>query len=333
MITTPNDRKASRRAGRTRLTSSQAASLLEVHESSIKRWCNQGALPFSKTAGGHRRITLEALDSFSRQKQLTFPFASFQRDKYALCEALLHYQQHDNLALFLDLAAQRFLSLESAYVPALLMQLYRDSVPLVSLLEEVVCHLMHALGAAWQAGSIGVGEEHILTQVMLDALHALRVESQATKRADWDPDRLALVCSAEGSRHEIGAFCVRLLLEAHGWNVLYLGNDAPFSEVATLQQERRAKLVCISFVPPLQEADLRRAFKIFAEFAQDHTPYHLVVGGSALDEQDLSSFVASSQSSDNFRQTLHPFKNLYSFLNWLDQMGFSQEPSPLRLSG
>lgn len=38
-----------------------------VSESSIKRWCDQGTLPASRTPGGHRRIAIEAAVAFARQ--------------------------------------------------------------------------------------------------------------------------------------------------------------------------------------------------------------------------------------------------------------------------
>src|SRR6187549_3486938 len=53
----------------TLLTSSQAAGLLEVHESSVKRWTNEGALRPIKTKGGHRRISLPGLIEFARAER------------------------------------------------------------------------------------------------------------------------------------------------------------------------------------------------------------------------------------------------------------------------
>ena len=52
------------------LTTSQAASLLQVHESSVKRWSNAGRVAPAKTTGGHRRITLSALLELAKEQLL-----------------------------------------------------------------------------------------------------------------------------------------------------------------------------------------------------------------------------------------------------------------------
>lgn len=55
----------------------QVAAVLQASESSVKRWCDQGAIATVRTVGGHRKITLDALQEFLRinQRQLPDPRA------------------------------------------------------------------------------------------------------------------------------------------------------------------------------------------------------------------------------------------------------------------
>jgi len=46
------------------LTTQAAAKYLNVGTTSIKRWADEGLLPCEKTAGGHRRFNIAALDRF-----------------------------------------------------------------------------------------------------------------------------------------------------------------------------------------------------------------------------------------------------------------------------
>lgn len=57
-----------------------------VSESSVKRWCDQGLIPVIKTAGGHRRLSLDAAIEFLSQSHpearlefLGLPCAQWQR--------------------------------------------------------------------------------------------------------------------------------------------------------------------------------------------------------------------------------------------------------------
>ena len=50
-------------------SSKQVADALQVSESSVKRWCDQGLIPMIRTAGGHRRITLEELLRFVAESE------------------------------------------------------------------------------------------------------------------------------------------------------------------------------------------------------------------------------------------------------------------------
>ena len=49
------------------LTPKQVARALGVSESSVKRWCDQGAVPTQYTRGGHRRIALASVVEMVRQ--------------------------------------------------------------------------------------------------------------------------------------------------------------------------------------------------------------------------------------------------------------------------
>ena len=51
----------------------QVASALHASESSVKRWCDQGAIMTVRTVGGHRRITLDALQNFLRSSNRALP--------------------------------------------------------------------------------------------------------------------------------------------------------------------------------------------------------------------------------------------------------------------
>jgi excisionase family DNA binding protein len=52
------------------VTTRQAAQALGVSEASLKRWCDQGLLPSVRTPGGHRRLPLDGVVQFIRERRL-----------------------------------------------------------------------------------------------------------------------------------------------------------------------------------------------------------------------------------------------------------------------
>lgn len=51
------------------LTLKQAAEQLGVHVSTLRRWADNGSIPFMRTPGGHRRFALKDVDQFARGRQ------------------------------------------------------------------------------------------------------------------------------------------------------------------------------------------------------------------------------------------------------------------------
>ena len=52
----------------TLLTTTEAAEAAAVAPSTIKRWADQGVLPFLRTAGGHRRFERVAIEQLLREQ-------------------------------------------------------------------------------------------------------------------------------------------------------------------------------------------------------------------------------------------------------------------------
>lgn len=280
------------------LTSTQAAGLLEVHPSTVKRWCNDGELPYDTTSGGHRRIRLSDAVTFARAKNIVTvltPFHPYEPHVWtALCEA-------DEAGSF-----QRLHSLAMGWVHrgrlrrvARLFDALADtpSVPLIRFLDEAVRGLMIDVGRAWHEGRLRAGEEHMVSQVMTEVLLRLREREQQGRDPESPPVGLALVGSAEGNQHHLGSLSVRILLERRGWEVLYLGPDVPLEDFAMIQRRRGAGLVCVSLAAPANLGDVSRTVGLLGEFYDHGRPYALALGG-AVPEADGSSVLESLPFDD-----------------------------------
>jgi len=270
------------------LTTSETASLLEVHPSTVKRWCNDGELASMKTEGGHRRIPLEDAVAFATARGMSTVLSPFHPYEPHVWTALRDVREKSSFKRLEALAMGWIARGQLRRVGDLFDALGRDpAVDICSLCDEGVRGVMYAVGQEWAQGRLRAGEEHMVSQVMVEVLLKLRSSEGFRPSAVTGDDRpVAVVGTLEGNQHHLGSLCVRLLLESLGWQVHYLGPDVPVEDFGVIQRGRRATLVCISLRPPASGGDVVRAVRLLAEIYESSAPYAVAFGGASLSQAD-----------------------------------------------
>lgn len=265
------------------LTSSETAELLNVHPSTVKRWCNDGLLVFDTTDGGHRRILLDEAVAFSKRqgiRTVLTPFAPYEPHAWGALSAAI---QEGSFRPLHTLALGWALRGDTRRVEQLYTALGRsDEIGFSIFCDEAIRGLMERVGQAWIDGRLRVGDEHVISQVMIDVLIRLRQE-----RFDdaYDPytngsARDAVVGTLEGNHHHLGSLCIRFLLERLGWRVHYLGPDVPAEDFGLIQKGREAELMCISLGPDHSVGDVAHTVTLLGSMYDRSRPYSLVFGGA-----------------------------------------------------
>lgn len=266
---------------RAKLTSTEAAELLDVHPSTVKRWCDGGELESDQTPGGHRRIRIDHAVEFARRRGIRTvltPFHPYEPHVWTALRAAMEDDSFEPLhALALQWARRGdFERLEQLYIA-----LGRaGSLPFVDFCDRAVRGLMTSVGDEWQDGKLRVGDEHMVSQAITGALVTLRREW--IDRPSGHPRGrrpTAVVGTMEGNQHQLGSLCVRLVLEQKGWEVFYPGADVPVEDFGAIQRSREASLVCISLPPSGSIGDVSRTLGILGEFYDRARPYSVLFGG------------------------------------------------------
>lgn len=283
------------------MTTSQVAELLDVHPSTVKRWCNDGDLAFDKTEGGHRRIHLSDVLDLTRERGIRTmldPFTPYEAHVWTAVTEAAETGSFDKvhaLALgWLDrgrIQRMGWLFREIGRHPR---------IPFEEFADRCIRGFMIRIGDLWRSGQLRSGEEHMTTEMLVETLLRLRDEGidasgESAARENGDgrhrpaphlrdagasADRVAVVGAMEGDRHHLASLCLRIMLERRGWHVFYLGADVPVEDFAAIQGQHAASLVCVSFAPPNTGADMRRCVRILSEFYDPGAPWSLVMGGS-----------------------------------------------------
>lgn len=111
----------------------------------------------------------------------------------------------------------------------------------VGFLADVLAPLLAEIGSEWNAGQIGIAEEHAATATISQLLGRLVRDLELPEAQP----RL-LLATPQGERHSLGALMAAAVAAHDGWRVTWLGADLPAAEIATAARQGRAHVVALS---------------------------------------------------------------------------------------
>jgi methanogenic corrinoid protein MtbC1 len=140
-----------------------------------------------------------------------------------------------------------------------------------SFLLFMVTPLMRKIGELWADGDIGVGQEHLATEIVKGTLYTVR------KQAGFNLEGPKVIIATPPScLHEFGANIAGILASNQGWNPVYLGPNIPYEELmeAAHRVQPQAILLAIqTILNPDHASDIEQGI---AELSKLH---NIWVGG------------------------------------------------------
>ncbi|NQW04988.1 MAG: helix-turn-helix domain-containing protein [Acidobacteria bacterium] len=242
------------------LTTTEAAKLAAVAPSTIKRWADEGILPFSRTAGGHRRFERFAIEEYVRGQARASSGDASPSDSWI--RVLTHGQRYDIDSRLLEARGR-------------LGGWFRVADEIGGVLAE--------MGRRWVSGQLTIAEEHVASDALLRSL---------TRIGDTLPVRLggkrSLIVCAGDDDHTLGLSLAELCLREVGVSPVWLGRRTPVAEVSRLVGEGDVDLVVVSASVALtNQADLAQLADDLGAACRAHN-VRLVLGGNGAWPETLS---------------------------------------------
>jgi MerR family transcriptional regulator, light-induced transcriptional regulator len=253
------------------LTPKQVAQAINVSESSLKRWCDQGLMTAVRTAGGHRRLALDEVIQFLRQsghplvrpELLGLPSNTGQA---AIVAERAREQVRDALVDGDEQQCRR-----------LVFDLYLAGLSACEICDRVLALAFHDIGIRWEGGEVTVYRERRACEIAFKMLHELRM----VVRAPVPESPVAVGGTLSCDPYQLPNSMIELVLRELGWQATSLGTGLPAGTIGEAVRDSRPRMLWLS----VSYIDSVPAF--LRDYAQLHSlaleaGAAVVVGGRAL---------------------------------------------------
>lgn len=258
------------------LSPKELAGALGVSESSIKRWADDGRIRATRTAGGHRRISMPEVIRFVRESRspVVRPEILGIRDLLARPPAGPTFDAEEEL--------HRYLSEGRApEARGLLLSLFLEGRSVATIIDGPLRAAMARIGERWLHGAGGIFVEHRATDIGIQAVQQIRLLLSTA------PDAVrALGGAPAGDPYLLPSLATATVLAADGFAPINLGPDTPLDAFESACDELRPRLVWMSVSVTSAPRELARFVAALLGGIEERGA-SLVIGGSRVGALDL----------------------------------------------
>ncbi len=256
-----------------------AANILGVNVSTIKRWTEEGKLECIKTAGGHRKFLMQHLADFLKTyKKDKSKVNLFPVEDDADLE-ISHHILKKNYNHLINYIHDQALSGQRAQVQKALNGMYLGQYPLYLIYDKIITPILWRIGDMWESGEHTIIEEHFVTQTIRDAIVRLQgiiIHLPSQKRGK----AFCLIMSQE--LHDIALKMVDQILELKGYLVLNSGQMSPSLNIEKVFEKYQPDQVYISSTVVQDENFVQAEFDKICYISEKHNA-DVYVGGRGFE--------------------------------------------------
>jgi methanogenic corrinoid protein MtbC1 len=268
-----------------------------VSESSLKRWCDRGLIPSQRTAGGHRRLAVQDVVSYSRAsgQQLARP--------ELLGLPVANRRSADSLSKEMGRLKESLTQGNAEKCCETLVGLYARGYRVSEICDLVIAPACREIGHQWKCGEIQVYQERRACELCLQMLAEVsRLVPPIKGRAP-----IAIGGSPEGDPYCLPTRMVELVLREQGWKSQSLGSSLPLETLLVAVNDLQPDLLWISVSHLSDRERFLADYRTLFDQVKDRVA--VVVGGQALDESlrrqmEYAAYCDNLQHLENFVKIL-----------------------------
>ena len=258
--------------------SHDAAKILGVNVSTIKRWTDEGKLKCIQSVGGHRKFMMSHFAEFLEKNNKKISKVNvFPIEGDSDLEIGHHILKGNFEYLTEYVLEQAFLSNRDR-VQYVMNGLYIGQYPLYEIYDNLVTHVLYNIGELWEQNIKSVTEEHIATQTIRDSI----VRLQGIIRIPKQKIGKALCLNLSTELHDIALKMVDHILEVKGYSVLFSGQITPTIKIENVFRAFNPERVFISSTMVENPENTQNEFDEICQLSSKYNA-DIYIGGQGFD--------------------------------------------------
>tara|TARA_B100001146_G_scaffold223862_1_gene239681 strand:+ start:254 stop:1114 length:861 start_codon:yes stop_codon:yes gene_type:complete len=279
------------------LNSKEVAMIMGVHVSTVKRWTDAGKLPCYQTPGGHRKFILRHINEFLAKNKKKSKKVNIVELEGIKDRKLIQNIDHGEYEKLLPVFIKQALNADGNRLKTTLTGLYMKQYLLHEIYDALVMPVLESIGDMWANNDISVAEEHLASNTIRNAVHAL---GETLERKDYKDNSYTLSLALSGDEHDLPLIMIKQILEIKGIPVINCGRNTPANSIKRLLKKFQPDKIIVSLTyiedKKLTKQELDDLLKIAS-----NTHAKIYVGGAGIqyiDGQQLKNVQLLHSMSD-----------------------------------
>ncbi|WP_437203879.1 helix-turn-helix domain-containing protein [Planctomicrobium sp. SH664] len=254
------------------VTPKQVAQAIDVSESSLKRWCDQGLIPSVRTAGGHRRLPVNGVLTFLRK----FGYEIRHPELLGLPPATLGghvrkvVEQRDRLI-------QAMVEGNEEVGVEIVLNAYLAKIPMSVICDDLLHGAYQEISGRLAAGKLAVYQERRANELCQRVVYEVR-----RALPELPPTApLAVGGTVDGDSYTLASSMAELVLRELGWRASSLGSMLPLLSLRQAICDTRPRLFWLSMSVIRDVEMFLVAYDSLSQLAKDND-VALVIGGAGI---------------------------------------------------
>ena len=220
------------------LNSKEVSGILGINISTLKRWTDSGKLRCEKTAGGHRKFTMQHVRDFykSNSNSAKGEALSLETKDHKKIYGLINQQDFKQLAVLL---AESSLNSDESSVGTIINGLYMNGTPVADLFDFVVDVAGNIVEEKLKKNKIAHTEAYLSRKTITRSVDGLNRDKP---NGNFN-GKNALCINFEDNLPDIGVVMSEVLMRHNGYNVFNSGSHAELGELSEIIIKRKIDVV------------------------------------------------------------------------------------------